>query len=160
MDANILDIFLKLGIALILGAIVGLERSLAGKTAGMRTYAMVALGSALFVVIGESISRLSIGTVALDPLRIASQIVVGVGFIGAGLVMAQGQKITGITTAAGLWVSAGVGMACGFALYQIAIVATVLALVVFTIMWFLESKLKLFAYDNKEDCDENKKPKI
>jgi putative Mg2+ transporter-C (MgtC) family protein len=160
MDLNILDIFLKLGVALILGGIVGLERSLAGKTAGMRTYAMVALGSALFVVIGESISNLYIGTVALDPLRIASQIVVGVGFIGAGLVIFQGNKIQGITTAAGLWVSAGVGMACGFGLYQIGIVGTILALGVFTVMWFLESKLKLFSYGVSEDCDDKNKPQI
>jgi putative Mg2+ transporter-C (MgtC) family protein len=103
------------------------------------------------------ISRLYIGTVALDPLRIASQIVVGVGFIGAGLVIFQGNKIQGITTAAGLWVSAGVGMACGFGLYQIGVVATVLALIVFTVMWFLESKLKLFSYGGGEDCDEDKK---
>ena len=157
MDANILDIVLKLGVALILGAIVGVEISLAGKTAGMRTYAIVALGSALFVVIGDTISKLYIGTVALDPLRIASQIVVGVGFIGAGLVIFQGNKIQGITTAAGLWVSAGVGMACGFELYQIGVVATVLALIVFTVMWFLESKLKLFSYGGGEDCDEEKK---
>lgn len=153
MDANILDIFMRLGVGLLLGAIVGLERSLASKNAGMRTYAMVALGSALFVVIGDSISQLYGGTLALDPLRIASQIVVGVGFIGAGLVIFQGNKIQGITTAAGLWVSAGVGMACGFGLYKIAIVATVLALIVFTAMWFMEDKLKLFSYQNKDDCE-------
>lgn len=156
MDANTLDILLKLGVAIVLGSVVGLERTLAGKTAGMRTYAMVALGSSLFVLIGEILAS-TYGNVNLDPSRIASQIIVGVGFIGAGLVIFQGNKITGITSAAGLWVSAGVGMACGFALYKVAVIVTILTIIVFTIMWLLESKLKILSYGNREECEEEKK---
>lgn len=155
MDANTLDILLRLGVAIILGAVVGLERTLAGKTAGMRTYAMVALGSSLFVLIGQIVAD-TYSTIGLDPLRMASQIIVGVGFIGAGLVILQGNKITGITSAAGLWVSAGVGMACGFALYKVAVIVVVLTIIVFTIMWFLEKKMRALSYDNLQDEEEKR----
>ena len=120
-----LEIFIGLLLAIFFGAVLGIERNLAGKMAGMRTYALVSLGSALFV----SISRLVLASVQspmlnADPLRLASQVVVGIGFIGAGLVVFRGSELTGITTAAGVWVSAAVGMACGFGLYALALFAT------------------------------------
>jgi putative Mg2+ transporter-C (MgtC) family protein len=125
--------------AVILGAILGIERNLAGKMAGMRTYALVSLGSALFVTISQMVIAISGEYAAgLDPLRMASQIIVGIGFIGAGLVVLRGSQLTGITTAAGVWVSAGVGMACGFGLYPIALFATGLTLFVFTVLWIIE----------------------
>lgn len=145
MELTLVNLIVILASAVVLGGIVGLERNLAGKTAGMRTYAMVALGSALFVLIGRLISDTYVGS-SIDPLRIASQIIVGVGFIGAGLVILQGNKVTGITTAAGLWVAAGVGMACGFGLFQLAIIVTILSLIVFTLLWFIEKKLSILSY--------------
>lgn len=134
-----LEIFIGLLLAIFFGTILGIERNLAGKMAGMRTYALVSLGSALFV----SISRLVLASVQspmlnADPLRLASQVVVGIGFIGAGLVVFRGSELTGITTAAGVWVSAAVGMACGFGLYALALFATGLTLFIFTIMWSIE----------------------
>lgn len=139
IDPLYLEIFIGLLLAVIFGAILGLERNLAGKMAGMRTYALVSLGSALFV----SISRLvlissSAGSFNADPLRLASQIVVGIGFIGAGMVIFRGTELTGITTAAGIWVSAAVGMACGFGLYSLAIFSSGLTLFIFTILWIVE----------------------
>jgi putative Mg2+ transporter-C (MgtC) family protein len=132
------DIFIGLLLAVLFGTILGVERNLAGKVAGMRTYALVSLGSALFV----DISRLVIASSAVgssyDPLRLAAQIVTGIGFIGAGLVVLRGGHLTGVTTAAGLWVAAGVGMACGFGLYTLALFATGLSLVIFTVLWMIE----------------------
>lgn len=133
------ELFISLLVAVLLGAILGIERNLAGKMAGMRTYSLVSLGSALFVIISRSVIA-SLGPIAqdIDPLRMASQIIVGIGFIGAGLVVLKGSRLTGITTAAGVWVSAGVGMACGFGLYALALFATGLALFIFTVLWIIE----------------------
>ncbi len=133
------DIFIGLLAALFFGALLGVERNLSGKMAGMRTYALVSMGSALFV----DISRLVIldaGVVGVnyDPLRLAAQVVTGIGFIGAGLVILRGGHLTGVTTAAGLWVSAGIGMACGFGLYTLALFATGLSISIFTILWIIE----------------------
>ena len=89
--------------AIILGGVLGLERNLAGKTAGMRTYAMVSLGSALFVIISNSVfmTYFKAGVTSINPLVMASKVIVGIGFIGAGLVFLKDNKITGLTTAAG-----------------------------------------------------------
>jgi putative Mg2+ transporter-C (MgtC) family protein len=131
--------FLSLLLAVLFGAILGVERNLAGKMAGMRTYALVSLGSALFVVISRLvIASSTLGLASIDPLRMASQVIVGIGFIGAGLVVFRGSQLTGITTAAGVWVASGVGMACGFGLYALALFTTGLTIFIFTILWIIE----------------------
>jgi putative Mg2+ transporter-C (MgtC) family protein len=130
---------LQLILALVLGAALGVERTLAGKTAGMRTFALVSLGSALFSVVALQFA--SYYTAQTDPLRVASTIVSGIGFIGAGLIIFGGEKIRGLTTAAGLWVAAGIGTAVGFGFYLIAISAAALTLFVFTVLWLLENFL-------------------
>lgn len=135
---NYPDIFIGLLLAVLFGAILGVERNLAGKMAGMRTYALVSLGSALFVDISRLVIAQSATGADYDPLRLAAQIVTGIGFIGAGLMVFRGGHLTGVTTAAGLWVSAGVGMACGFGLYTLALFAVGLSLVIFTILWIIE----------------------
>ena len=136
------NIFLQLFIAAVLGGLLGLERALAGKTAGMRTFALVSMGSALFIIISEIIGSKYLGIAAFDPIRVASQIIVGIGFLGAGLIIFKESKISGLTTAAGLWVSAGIGTAVGYKLYSIALFVTILTLFIFTILWFVESKIK------------------
>jgi len=135
---NYPDIFIGLLLAVLFGAILGVERNLAGKMAGMRTYALVSLGSALFVDVSRLVIAQSASAANYDPLRVASQIVVGIGFIGAGLVVLRGGHLTGITTAAGIWVASGVGMACGFGLYTLALFAVGLSLVIFTVLWIIE----------------------
>ena len=135
------EVFFQLFLAVILGALIGLERQMAGKTAGVRTYALVALGSALFSYISKFGFVEFWGVPGFDPSRIASQIVVGVGFIGAGLIIFQSERVRGLTTAAGLWVSAAIGMAIGFRLYRIGIFTTVLTLAVFVILWIFEQKV-------------------
>jgi putative Mg2+ transporter-C (MgtC) family protein len=123
----------RLLVAALLGMAIGLERSLAGKHAGMRTYAMVALGSSLFVILGTLASyELSIFS-GINPLQIAGSIVIGIGFIGSGLAAFKGDHIE-VTTASGIWVVAAVGMATGFGLYILAIAGTIISLLIFSIL--------------------------
>jgi len=133
------EIIGQLAIAAFLGAIVGLERELAKKEAGLKTYSLVSLGAALFTIIpqlSQSFSSFS----AFDPSRVLSQIIVGVGFIGAGVIILQKNYVSGITTAAGLWVAAGIGSAVGFKLYDIAIATTILSLIILILVGRAERK--------------------
>ncbi len=142
LDLTTLDILTRLILAMFLGLIIGIERSWAHKTAGMRTFSLVSLGSALFVVISEEMIGYYTGFSGLNPLMMVSQIVVGVGFIGTGLIFAKDSKLMGLTTATSLWVSAGIGMAAGFGLFKIAIISTSLTLFIFVALWFFEAALK------------------
>jgi len=138
MDTYIVELI----IALALGMILGLERSFAGKNAGMRTYGLVSLGSALFVVISSGLIERMGPLYGIDPTRMAANVIVGIGFLGAGLIITQSEKVRGLTTAAGLWVSAAVGIASGFGMYPTAITATCLAIITFTLFATLEKKLR------------------
>ncbi len=145
MDLGIfseIDIIARLATAILLGMTLGVERVVAGKTAGMRTYALVSMGAALFVIISLHAPFLHPGNASIDPLRVTAQVVVGIGFIGAGLIIFRNSRVRGLTTAAGLWVAAGIGLASGYALYMLAITATILTLVVFTVMWYVELLIK------------------
>jgi len=157
MELTTIDILIRLAVALLLGGAVGAERTIAGKTAGMRTFALVSIGSALFVLISIIISSGFVGMTNFDPLRMPSQILVGIGFIGAGLVFQDNRsmKISGLTSAAGLWVSAGIGMAVGFGLYVLAVIATLLTLLIFTFLWYIESGFKKVSYCSEKQKDED-----
>lgn len=125
------DFILRITIAAVLGGIIGLEREYRSKEAGFRTHFLVALGSALFMVIsaygfdGALISPEH----RLDVSRIAAQVVTGIGFIGAGTIIFQKHVVKGLTTAAGLWVTAAIGLTCGGGMYLLAISSTVLVLI-------------------------------
>lgn len=150
-----LQIFGQLALAVLLGAVIGLERELARKTAGMRTFALVAMGAALFSIISKYGFPEFLGVPGFDPSRIASQIVVGIGFLGAGLIILRQEKVRGLTTAAGLWVSAAIGMAVGFELYAIAVFATVLTILIFLVLWTIEHRLiKHLPYERSGDDDD------
>lgn len=148
------EIVTRLFAALLLGMIIGTERVWAHKTAGMRTYALVSMGSALFMVVSNEMVKAYADFSGMNPLMIVSQIVVGVGFIGTGLIFTKDSKLMGLTTATGVWVSAGIGMACGFGLFNIALIATIMTLFVFIVIWFFEERLKrtsFFKNSNYED---------
>ena len=135
--------FGKLILAMLLGTVVGTERAIIAKqAAGMRTFGIVALGSCLFIVIANNVAFPYIGIMNFDPLRTAAAIITGIGFLGAGLIIFRHDMLHGVTTAAGLWIVAGIGMAVGFGLYAIAIFSTVLVLLMFTGMWYVESRFK------------------
>jgi putative Mg2+ transporter-C (MgtC) family protein len=148
------EIIIRLLSAVVLGSLLGLQRSLIGKMAGMRTYALVSLGSALFVIVSQMAASPYINITNFDPLRVAAQIIAGIGFIGAGLIIFQENKLNGLTTAAGLWVSAGLGMAAGFGLYFPALVTTILALTIFSIFWYIETGIVRLSEMRKMSDDE------
>jgi putative Mg2+ transporter-C (MgtC) family protein len=148
------ELIVRLLVATVLGALVGAERSRVGKTAGMRTYALVSLGSALFTVMSTYIAVRYANSYQIDPLRVASQIVVGIGFLGAGIIFVQKNVVTGLTTAAGLWVVAALGMASGLGLYALAGVTTILTLFIFEALWYLELKFFIHKEDPEGGSDE------
>lgn len=142
MDPTMI-LFGKLLLAAALGLAIGTERSLvAQQRAGMRTFALVSLGACAFVIGGAAIDFQYLGVVNFDPARIAAGIVQGVGFIGAGLIFMRGDSVHGITTAAGLWVSAAIGVLVAFSLYAVAIFTAALTLGIFFVMWYVEKMLK------------------
>jgi putative Mg2+ transporter-C (MgtC) family protein len=121
---------LRLTLGLVLGAIIGFEREFHRQPAGFRTHSLVALGSALFTIV----SGFAFDGPGADPTRIAAQIVSGIGFIGAGTILQYRGNIRGLTTAASLWSVAAVGMAAGAGMWILAIMATVLMLIVLSIL--------------------------
>jgi len=131
---------LNLLIALSLGMLMGFERQKAGKTAGIKTHGLVSMGSALYVIISIIVSELFLESTVFDPLRVASHIIVGVGFIGGGAIFLKEQSINGLTTAANLWVAAGIGMAVGFGLYPLAILVVLMSLFVFLVSGIVDKR--------------------
>jgi putative Mg2+ transporter-C (MgtC) family protein len=126
-----LDFILRLFIAALLGGLIGLEREYREKAAGLRTHFLVALGSALFMIISAYgfDGALTDSHMRLDVSRIAAQVVSGIGFIGAGTIIFQKNAVHGLTTAAGVWVTAAIGLTCGAGMYLLALSATLLVLV-------------------------------
>ncbi len=155
-DGETISIIARLFISLLLGLVIGTERVWAHKTAGMRTYALVSMGSALFVIISNEMVNQYLYLSGLNPLMIVAQIVVGVGFLGTGIIFSKDSKVMGLTTATSLWVSAGIGMAAGFGLFKIAIIATLFTLFIFIVLWFFEEqfkKTKFFKDEMNEDLN-------
>jgi putative Mg2+ transporter-C (MgtC) family protein len=116
----------ELGLALVLSALIGLEREIRQKNAGLRTHTLVGVGAALFMLISKYgfTDVLEPRMVVLDPSRVAAQVVTGVGFLGAGLIFVRRDSVRGLTTAAAIWVTAGIGSAAGAGLPVLAIMAT------------------------------------
>ena len=124
MEASYVDLTIRLSLALVLGGAIGIEREYRAKEAGFRTHFLVALGSALFCVV----SQFGFGFDLKDSSRVAAQVVSGIGFLGAGTIIFQKNVVRGLTTAAGLWVTAAIGLACGTGMYLAATIATVMVL--------------------------------
>jgi putative Mg2+ transporter-C (MgtC) family protein len=122
----------ELGLALLLAALIGLEREIRQKSAGLRTHTLVGVGAGLFMLISKYgfTDVLVPGRVVLDPSRVAAQIVTGVGFLGAGLIFVRSDAVRGLTTAAGVWITAAVGAAAAAGLPVLAVVTTVIYFVV------------------------------
>ena len=130
MDINY-DFILRLFVAGAMGVLIGLEREYRAKEAGYRTHFLVALGSALMMIVSQYgfDEVLKEDLVRLDPSRLAAQVVSGIGFIGAGTIILQKQIVRGLTTAAGIWSTSGIGLAIGAGMYEIGIAATFLVLI-------------------------------
>ena len=125
METSYIDLIMRLSLALVLGGAIGLEREYRAKEAGFRTHFLVALGSALFCVV----SQFGFGFDLKDSSRVAAQVVSGIGFLGAGTIIFQKNMVRGLTTAAGLWVTAAIGLACGTGLFAVAAITTGLVLI-------------------------------
>jgi putative Mg2+ transporter-C (MgtC) family protein len=128
-----LAVLLKLLLAALGGGIIGLEREKHGRPAGLRTHLLVALGACLMMIISEAFAIKYAAADAdsalrLDPARTAAQIISGIGFLGAGVILKEGISIRGLTTAASLWMAAGLGMAFGMGLFAPAVMGTAIAL--------------------------------
>ncbi len=135
-----LEIIFKLTLACILGGLIGLERESLNRPAGFRTYTLVCVGSALAMVVSIDMYYQFYKTVNADPGRIAAQVVSGIGFLGAGTIMKEGASVRGLTTAAGLWVVACIGLAVGAGMYVPAIATTILILFVLIYFFQIEQK--------------------
>ena len=126
------EFLFRLILASLLGGVIGLERQIRAKEAGVRTHILIGIGSAMFMIVSkygfyDVIEHTHIG---LDPSRIAAQVVTGVGFLGAGNILVQKQTIKGLTTAADVWVTAAIGLGIGSGMYEVGIIGTIMALIV------------------------------
>ncbi|EAE7349565.1 MgtC/SapB family protein [Listeria monocytogenes] len=139
------DFILRLVVAGLLGAIIGLDREIRAKEVGFRTHFLVSLGSALIMIVSQyGFSEIAtMQNVSFDPSRVAAQVVSGIGFIGAGTIIIQKKFVRGLTTAAGLWATAGIGLAIGAGMYWVGIAATLLTLIG---LEFLSIVFKSFAF--------------
>lgn len=145
-----IDFLIRISAAVILGFVLGLERELTNKCAGLRTHILVCLGACIFTIVsiygfptfagGDNVI-VENSTGIRDTGRVAAQIVSGIGFIGAGAVLRNGPMIIGLTTAATLWISAAIGMTCGIAMYDVAILATLMSVAVLTIIRVFERRI-------------------
>ena len=152
------DFMLRLLVAGILGAIIGLDREYRAKEAGYRTHFLVSLGSALIMIVSQYGFQEIIkeNSVTLDPSRVAAQVVSGIGFIGAGTIILQKQIVRGLTTAAGIWTTAGIGLAVGAGMYAIGIATTVLTLIGLELLSYIfksvgmKSSMIAFSTNNKD----------
>ena len=141
-------------LAVIAGGAIGLERELKGKAAGLRTNILICLGSAVFTMISKQMAANQPDSVT----RIAAQIVTGIGFLGAGAIIQDRGGVHGLTTAATIWVVASIGMACGAGFYNLAIIATLIALVVLIGLGYAEKPLDHYGGKNKAKSSKEDQP--
>lgn len=132
-------------LAAVLGAVIGLERELSGKAAGLRTNLLICLGAAVFTIMSKRMVEGTDGSV----VRIAAQIVTGVGFLGAGAIIQDRRGVHGLTTAATIWLVASIGMACGSQFYKLAIVASLIAVLALIGLGKLSKPLERYVAKNK-----------
>ncbi|MEC5307773.1 MgtC/SapB family protein [Bacillus thuringiensis] len=156
-----LDFIIRIGVAGLLGAMIGIEREIRSKEAGLKTHFLVAVGSALIMVVSKyAFSDIVFEEhMSLDPSRIAAQVVSGVGFLGAGTIIIQKQAVKGLTTAAGLWATAGIGLAIGAGMYVVGIGATILVLIgleivsrIFKVQFLFPQNITVQMFVNKHEA--------
>lgn len=139
-DVNLVSTVVRLGLALILGGMLGMERGRKRRPAGLRTYMIVCIGSALVMITSQYMMAV-FGTG--DPARMGAQVISGIGFLGVGTIMITSRQVRGLTTAAGLWAAACIGLAVGIGFYSGAIICAVFVLIVMTVMSGWDAKLQL-----------------
>ena len=134
------EFIVKILFSMLFGALIGVEREVTNKFAGLRTHILVSLGACVFTILSIHGFPVDTDRYNADPARIAAQVVTGIGFIGGGTVLRMGNNIYGITTAATLWLAASVGMACGAGFYWLGALCSLLALFTLVVIRFMEFK--------------------
>lgn len=138
---DILDIFFRIGASVIIGAVVGLQREYNNNPAGFRTHMLVAIGAAIAMITNEFLLQQFGATSNMDVARMGSYVISGIGFLGAGSIIKDKIGVRGLTTAAGLWVTACLGITAGAGFYLVALIGTVFVFIIITVMKMLEKKL-------------------
>ena len=136
---DIKTIILRFFIALLCGAVIGLEREIRDKAAGLRTHILVCIGACLFGMVG---TEMAIAFDGADILRIAQGLLIGMGFLGAGVIVREGASITGLTTAAGIWVMGAIGLGIGVGAYRVALIGTIFCLLTIAVFGTVERLVK------------------
>ena len=137
--SNYSEFLVRMLLAALLGGLIGLERDIHGRAAGLRTHILVSLGASVFTILSEIISQSALRAgFPADPARIAAQVVSGIGFLGAGVILKEGANVRGLTTAACLWSAAAIGMAAGSGYYELAIITTGISLLSLILLKFFE----------------------
>lgn len=151
------ELIRRLILAAIIGGLIGIEREVNNRPAGLRTHILVTLGSTLIMIVSiDSLGIIGKGVQFSDPYRLAAQVVSGIGFLGAGTIMRTGNSINGLTTAASLWVSAGIGLAIGSGYYIGAIVTAIIVLLTLMSLGFFEKRVLRRKYKTIEVIGNNK----
>lgn len=145
IEINPASAIFRLGLSLVLGCVVGFERKRKGQIAGVRTFALIAMGATLAMLISIYVPQEYMEAKSGDPGRIAAQVVTGIGFLGAGAIIHMKGSVKGLTTAAGIWIVAAIGLTVGVGLYLLAITATLLILFILVPLEKLEHKIKIGA---------------
>ena len=133
------QITLRLILSVVLSGLIGLERQIHRRAAGLRTHILVSLGSCLIMLTSLYVFDIYYSRVALDPTRIAAGVITGIGFLGAGAIIREREGVRGLTTAASLWVVAGIGLAIGCGFYSGGVVTTFLAVIVLFFLKYIEA---------------------
>ncbi len=142
-EVNLTGAIFKLLLSMVLGASIGYERRLKGQIAGLRTFALIAMGATLAMLISIYIPQVYYGLKNGDPGRIAAQVVSGIGFLGAGAIIQMKGSVRGLTTAAGIWISACIGLAVGAGMYVVSVIATLLIIFILVNIERIESRANM-----------------
>ena len=150
MSGDLIDIITHLGIAIIAGGLIGLERSYHGHPAGFRTHILVCMASSILMLVTiyhkQWFAGADFETLRIDPTRMAQGVMTGIGFLGAGVIFKEGLSIRGLTTAASLWVTAAIGILAGVGFYSVVCIGTIFVLGVVSVFRWIESRMQTLVY--------------
>lgn len=142
-EVNIIGAVYKLMLSMLLGVLVGVERKRKGQIAGIRTFALISMGSCMAMLLSIYVPQVYLGLKNGDPGRIAAQVITGIGFLGAGAMIHMKGSVRGLTTAAGIWMTATIGMAVGVGMYVVSVVATAMILVILVLFQVYEERNRI-----------------
>ena len=150
MSLDIYTILIRLSLALLMGAVIGFERSYHGRPAGLRTHALVSTSTCLLMLLTsfqwQLLEGAPIETIRTDPTRMAQGIMTGIGFLGAGVIIRENLTVRGLTTATSIWMTASIGLVVGMGFFSAGTVATIITLAILTLFGWFEKKLPTYTF--------------